>query len=353
MKIMLNAGLGWCAGILALALIAISPQGTAAAPANAVTPDLVKNARQEGKVVFYTSVDVAVAEKIAQAFKAKYPGIDVQTERAGSERIFQRLGQEYSSKIYAADVVNTSDAAHFIVWQRDGWLASYLTDDVANYFPPEHKAPDGTYATWRLTLSPIGYNTKLVKPGDAPKSFADLLDPKWKAKIVKAHPGYSGTIVTSTFQTARDLSWDYFDKLSKQSVMQVQSSTEPPKKLAQGERAVMADGNEYNLFLLKEKGAPLEIVYPAEGTPIIASPAAVLKNAPHPNAARLFQSYLFSPQAQQLLIDDGGLRSVHPKTKEKAGRMPLSKIKLMKEDAAAVEKQVETIKSKYAQYFGT
>ncbi len=351
MKTGVNRGSRFTA-MLAIALIATSSAFAAAPAPTAVTPELVKKAQQEGKVVFYTSVDVAVAEKVAKRFEARYPGVTAQIERAGSERIFQRLGQEYGSKIYVADVVNTSDAAHFIHWESQGWLAPYVPEDVAKYFPPEHKDADGTYATWRVTLSPIAYNTKLVKPNEAPKSFADLLDPKWKGKIVKAHPGYSGTIVTSTFQVARDLGWDYFEKLSKQSVMQVQSSTEPPKKLAQGERAIMADGNEYNLFLLKEKGAPLEAVYPTEGTPLITSPAAVLKNAPHPNAARLFQSYLFSAEAQQLLIDAGGLRSVHAQTKEKAGRTPLSKIKVMKDDAAAVEKEVETIKSRYAQYFG-
>jgi iron(III) transport system substrate-binding protein len=348
MKTILSGGPRRLVSMLVLALIAISPALQAAAPApTVVTPDLIKKAQQEGKVVYYTAVDIAVAEKVAKAFEAKYPGVKVQVERAGSERLFQRLGQEYGSKIYAADVVNSSDAAHFIVWKRDGWLAPYVPEDVAKYFPPEHKDPDGMFATWRVTLSPIAYNTKLVKSDEAPKSFADLLDPKWKGKMVKAHPGYSGTIMTATFQIARDLGWDYFDKLSKQAVMQVQSSTEPPKKLAQGERAVMADGNEYNVFLLKEKGTPLEIVYPAEGTPLVASPGAVLKNAPHPNAAR------FSAEAQQLLIDEGGLRSEHSKTKEKAGRTPLSKIKLMKEDAESVEKQVETIKSKYSQYFGT
>jgi iron(III) transport system substrate-binding protein len=352
MKTILNGAPRRLVSILLLALITISPAIQAAAP-TVVTPDLIKKAQQEGKVVYYTAVDVAVAEKVAKAFEAKYPGVKCQIERAGSERIFQRLGQEYGSKIYAADVVNSSDAAHFIVWKRDGWLAPYVPEDVAKYFPPEHKDPDGMFATWRVTLSPIAYNTKLVKSDEAPKSFADLLDPKWKGKMVKAHPGYSGTIMTATFQIARDLGWDYLEKLGKQAVMQVQSSTEPPKKLALGERAIMADGNEYNLFLLKEKGTPLEIVYPTEGTPIIASPAAVLQNAPHPNAARLLQSYLFSTEAQQLLIDEGGLRSEHPKTKEKAGRTPLSKIKLMKEDAEGVEKQVETIKSKYSQYFGT
>ena len=95
-----------------------------------------------------------------------------------------------------------------------------------------------------------------MKPEEAPKSWADLLDPKWAGKIIKAHPSYSGTIMTGTFAVVRDLGWDYLEKLARQKVMQVQSSTDPPKKLALGERAVMADGNDYNLIQLKEAGRP-------------------------------------------------------------------------------------------------
>lgn len=336
------------------ASVGLTSLAHAEAPApSKVTPELVEAAHKEGKAVWYTSVDVQVAERIAKAFEAKYPGVSVQVERSGAERIFQRLGQEYGSNIHAADVVNSSDAAHFIIWKRNGWLAPYVPEDVAQHYPPEHKDPDGLYATWRASLSVIGYNTKLVKPDEAPKSFADLLDPKWSGKIVKAHPGYSGTILTSTYEIARDIGWPFLEKLAKQRVMQVQSSTEPPKKVALGERPVMADGNEYNMFLLKEKGSPVEIVYPVEGTPFIASPSAILKDAPHPNAARLFQSYLFTAEAQQLLVDVGGLRSVHPLVKEKPGRVPLKDIKLLKDDPKAVDEQVETIKETYTKYFRT
>ena len=90
-------------------------------------------------------------------------------------------------------------------------LLPYVPEDVAKYYKPEHRDPDGTYAGFRATLSPIAYNTKLVKAEDAPTSFKDLLDPKWKGKIVKAHPGYSGTILTATFEMVRDIGWEYYE----------------------------------------------------------------------------------------------------------------------------------------------
>ena len=133
--------------------------------------------------------------------------------------------------------------------------------------------------------------------------------------------------------------------------MQVQSSADPPKKLALGERAVMADGNEYNLIQLKEKGEPVEIVYPTEGTPLIIGPSGVMKDAPNPNAARLLQSFMFSAECQQLMVDFGGLRSFHALVKDKAGPQTAQRIKLMKDDAAAVEKQAEDIKARYTRIF--
>jgi len=322
-----------------------------APPPEPVTAALIEAARKEGQVSYYTSTDLPVAEKLAKAFETKYPGIAVHVERTGAERVFQRIGQEYSSNIHAVDVVNSSDAAHFIVWKRDGILVSYVPEDVAKFYPADHKDVDGQFASWRVWLSIIAYNTALVKAEEAPKSFADLLDPKWKGKIVKAHPGYSGTIMTATYQMQRDLGWSWFEQLAKQNIMQVQSSADPPKKLDLGERAVMADGNEYNIFQMKEAGRPVEPVYAAEGSPLIIGPNGIFKGAPHPNAARLFQSFCFSRDAQQLIIDVGGLRSVHPQTQEKPGRKPFKEIKTMKDDAAAVEREGDAIKARYTKIF--
>jgi len=337
-------------GSLAATLFA-SPIKAAAPEPTAITPQLIEAARREGTVAYYTSMELQSAERVARAFEAKYEGIKVRVERSGAERNFQRIGQEYASGIRVVDVVNSSDASHFIAWKRDGLLAPYVPEDVAKYYPPEHRDADGLFTTFRIVLSTLGYNTNLVKAAEAPKSYADLLDPKWKGKIVKSHPGYSGATLTSTYEIARDVGWDFFEKLAKQNVMQVQSAADPPKKISLGERSIMMDGGENLASLLKDQGAPVEIIYPAEGSPLVIGPNGIFKAAPSPNAARLFQSYCFSVEAQQSIIDVSGYRSVHPQTRERAGRKLLAEIKTMKDDPEGVERDADKVKARYTKIF--
>jgi iron(III) transport system substrate-binding protein len=347
----------WRKSFTAALLLAATITGSSAfaeAPAlYAITPELVDAAKTDGKVVFYTATDVAVAEKLAELFRKEYPGIEVQVERAGSERVFQRIGQEYSTGIYNADVIETSDAVHFEYFKREGWLEAALPQEVADKWPADEKDVDGQFAAYRAHLSVLAYRTDLLPEAEAPKTWNDLLNPKYKGKMVKAHPGYSGTIMTATFVLSEKLGWNYFEKLGTQSVMQVQSSTEPPKKLAQGERAIEVDGNEYNIFRLQEEGVPIKIVYPEEGTPLVVGNAAVLKEAPHKNAAKLFYAFLFSREAQQLNSDFGCLRSFHPEVVEKSTRTPLKDIAILHSDPAALESKIEEIKGNYERYFGT
>jgi iron(III) transport system substrate-binding protein len=336
---------------LAVGTLFAEPVRAAPPPAEAITPALIEAAKKEGKCSFYTAMDLQFAEKLGKEFEAKFPGIAVRVERSGAERVFTRIGQEYSSNVHAVDVVNTADQSHCIVWKRNGWLAPYLPEEVVKYYDKQYYDPDGLEVTTRILVSPIAYNTDLVKKEDAPKSFADLLDPKWKGKMVKAHPAYSGTIMNSTFQVARDLGWEYLEKLAKQSVLQVQSATDTPKKIALGERAVMVDGAGYLVLREKEAGKPVEIVYPAEGTPLATGPSAVFKAAPNPNAARLFFNWMHSREGQQILVDWARQYSPHKQTVEKPGVRKLADIKLMKEDPEGVEKGAEEIKKRYAQIF--
>jgi iron(III) transport system substrate-binding protein len=319
--------------------------------AQETTPAMVAAAEKEGKVVWYNSVDVKVAEAIKKAFNETYPKIDVEVERTGSERVLQRVNQEMSAGIRNVDIVNSSDASHFLFWKQQKWLVAHTPPDAAK-FEARYRDADNMYFTWRASLCSMGYNTNLVKDSDAPKSYADLLDPKWKGKMVKAHPGYSGTALTGTFAITKVLGWDYLAKLSKQNVLQQQSTTATPKSLASGERAVMIDGNEYNMFIEIDKKSPVKIIYPTEGTPFVNSPSAIFAGAPHPNAARVFENFIFTPAAQQLLVNEGGLRSLVAGVKEPANRTPLKDIKLLPDDPEAMLPQVAEIKKKYTALFG-
>jgi iron(III) transport system substrate-binding protein len=324
----------------------------AAVPAAEPTTDaLIAAARKEGKISFYSALELNISEKLGRAFEAKYPGIAVRVERSGAERIFQRINMEQDSHLPGVDLVCSTDPAHFIFWKRKDLVAPFVPEDAAKYLPADKINPDGTSITVCAWFSVIGYNTSLVKAEDAPKSYMDLLDPKWKGKIAKGHPSYSGAILTATYQISRDLGWEYFEKLAQQKVMQLQSAAEPTRKIAEGERALQADGNDYSLELYKAEGRPVEVVYVSEGTPQIVVETGIFRSSPNANAARLFQHFLYSQAGQQIFIDFAH-RSFHSQVKDRPGRLPLSQIKTMKADPAAVEAQSEEIKAKYAKIFG-
>lgn len=338
-------------------LLASAMTATALRPARAqpapqkITPELIAAAVKEGKVSHYTSDDLVQATAMAKLFEAKYPGIKFQLERTGAERVYQRIMQEYASKVYVADVVSSADLSFVHAWKGQDMLARYLPEE-AMVGPAEARDQDGFYQTDNFTLVVPGYNTRIVKPEDAPKTWTDLLDPKWKGKMAKGHPGYSGTIMNGTYALANALGWAYFEKLAKQAVMQLQSAGDPPQRVAQGERAIMADCSENVAIRVISQGGPLGLIYPSEGVPVVPIGTAIMAKPANPNAARLLVHFLSSREAQQLRADYGS-RTFHPDVKISAGRKPTTEMKLLFNDPAALSRDAEMVKKRYTQYFGT
>ena len=162
---------------LAVGAFFAEPIRAAAPTPSAVTPGLIEAARKEGKIAFYTALDLQVAEKLGKTFEARYPGIAARIERSGAERVLQRIGQEQASHINAVDVACSTDAAHFLFWKRSGWLTPYLPEEAAMHFPTEQIDADGMYATVCAWLIVIGYNTKLVKPPHGARSISANMRP--------------------------------------------------------------------------------------------------------------------------------------------------------------------------------
>jgi iron(III) transport system substrate-binding protein len=330
-----------------LALLAVL---AVAGAARAQDPRL-EAAKKEGKVVWYTSLALPSAEKVAKLFEAAYPGIKVEVHRTGSERILSRVMQELKANIKNADVVHTSDAGHFVLLKNQNLLMKHTPPGVEG-FPAGFKDKDGFYYGLRATVSVIAYNTKAVSAAEAPRGWKDLLDPKWKGKMVTAHPGYSGVIATHVLALVNQYGWDYFKQLAQNRLMLVQSAVDPSGVVASGERQVAVDGGEYTFYQTKKKGNPLEIVYPKEGVPLIVSPTAITSFAPHPNAARLFTDFSFSREVQQVMADSEGLYTGHPEVKYPADKPKLSELKLLSVDPEELEKRNEEIKKRFVEFFG-
>ena len=313
-------------GTLAATLLVLG----AAAVASAQDAALVEAAKKEGKIVWYTSLVLPSAEKVAKLFEAAYPGIRVDVNRTGSQRILQKVLQEMQAGIKNADVVHTSDAGHFVLL----------------------KDKDGYYFGLRATVNVITYNTRAVTAADAPKTWKDLLDPKWKGKLVTAHPGYSGVISTHVLALVHLFGWDYFKQLAQNKVMLTQSAADPLTVVASGERPVAANGGEYSAYQLKKKGSPIEIVYPKEGVPLVVSPTAIMAAAPHPNAARLFTDFTFTREIQQVMADSEGLYTGHPEVKYPTDKPKMTDLKLLAVDPEELEKRNEEIKKRFVEFFG-
>jgi iron(III) transport system substrate-binding protein len=335
-----------------LVTLALAAGCAALAPVPGFAQDpRLEAAKKEGKVVWYTSLALPSAEKVARLFEQTYPGIKVEVQRTGSQRVLQRLMQEHGAGIKNADVVHTSDAGHFVFLKEKKLLMKYTPAGIER-FPAGFKDKDGYYYGLRATVSVIVYNARAVPAAEAPKTWTDLLDPKWRGKLVTAHPGYSGIIATHVLALVNLHGWDYFKKLAETKPMIVQSAVDPPGVVASGERVVAANTADYNAYATKKKGNPVEIVFPREGVPLIVSPSAITAFSPRPNAARLFTDFSFSRELQQVLADSEGLYTGHPEVKYPADKPRLTDLKLLQVDPDELERRNEEIKKRFVEFFG-
>jgi iron(III) transport system substrate-binding protein len=312
---------------------------------------LIQAARKEAKVVWYTSLAIPSSTAIAHYFQNKYKGVEVEVHRTGSQRVLQRAMQEAAAGIKNADIIHTSDAGHFELLKDKGMLLKFTPQGVTA-FPDGFKDKAGFYYGMRATLSVIAYNPKMVTEKDAPRTWKDLLNTRWSGKEVTAHPGYSGIIMTHVLALVNAYGWDYFRDLAKNRLHIVQSANDPAGVVASGERPIGVNGAEYFYYKTLKQGNPIKIVYPKEGVPLVVSPVAIAKDAPHPNAAKLFTEFIFSKESQQLLADKEGLYTGHPEVTYPSDKPKLKDLKLLAADADELEKRNNEIKKRFTEYFG-
>ena len=312
---------------------------------------MIEAAKKEGKVIWYTSLALPSSTMIANLFMNKYKGIEVEVHRTGSQRVLQRVMQEVSAGIKNVDIIHTSDGGHFVLLKKKGLLTKYLPKGLES-FPSGFKDKEGYYFGMRATLSVIAYNPKVVTEKEAPKSWKELLDPKWRGKMVTAHPSYSGIIATHVQAIVNLYGWDYFKELSRNKLHLVQSANDPAGVVASGERPVGANGAEYFYYKTMKQGNPLRIVYPKEGIPLVVSPVAIARDAPHPNAAKLFTDFIFTKESLQAMADLEGLYTGHPDVTYPKDKPKLKELNLLNVEAEQLEEKNAEIKKRFVEFFG-
>ena len=254
---------------------------------------LLDPAKKEGKVVFYSSEDRTALTEPVKAFEAKY-GIPIELNRQSTGRILKVAQSEFETNTVRSDVLDITNPLVFFDWKKKGylkqWKAAHANEQVSDVFR------DGEDFIWsrRLLISCIGYNKKALSEAEAPKSWQDLLTPKWKSKVATAGPEAGPTFGWIVY-ISRKYGWDYFDKLHANDTIVAPSSDETVALLATGERP-LAVVNCFDILEAGAQGSPIANIFPADGLAPWWAGLAIPKAAPHPNAALMLANFVMSAE---------------------------------------------------------
>src|SRR3984893_12564672 len=279
------------------------------ATAAAITPhekELYEAAKKEGgELTWYTAhSDDITAQALGRSFEQSYPGIRVNVLRTTAQVAYQRVTQEIKASAIQCDLLSTTDIGHCVALKATGALEKYVPDNSSKVLDIyKNYDPDGYYFVNSAGLIGIGYNTVKVKEADAPKNWTDVLDPKWKDNIALGHPGFSGYVGTWALTMRNQYGWDFFEKIAKNNPRVGRSINDTVTMLNAGESAIAGSGPVGTLLDSVQKGNPLAMVYPTDGTVLIIAPSSIMKSCKHPNAARLFMEFLLSEAASQIWAD--------------------------------------------------
>jgi len=315
--------------------------------------ELYQAAQREGEITWYSGqYNAETSEAAGRAFNERYPGVRCNVVRSTSQVAFQRLSQDARAQAGQCDVFSSTNSGHFTQLKREGRLVKFTPVNAAGMLPTiQNVDPDGFFHTSFLGLFLMTHNTRLVDEAEAPTSWADALDPKWRNKLAVGHPGFSGAIGVWAVQMRKMYGWDYFRKLERNNPQIGRSSQDPVTTLNAGERSVGLSVPVGTTALAISRGNPLRLIYPSEGVLAAISPSGIPTNAPHPNAAKLFMEFL-SGQALSETVRLTFNEPLRPDVPPPQGGRPLSEVKLLAPSLEEQEKQVPEVRELWRDTFG-
>jgi iron(III) transport system substrate-binding protein len=323
-SVVLSLALLFSAEAAAIAGSAPETAGTVLAKLNKLSPEqrqktLVEKAKAEGEVSFYSSLQAQQIDPFIQVFRKRYPFIKVNPYRVSGNRQVIKIQTEMNARNHLVDVTNGS-AEQASALKKIGAIDPYASPQ-REFFSDSNKDKEGYFTSLYVIPIVLGYNTNLVKRAEAPRSYEDLLHPKWKGNIFLDDEAYEWFAVLLK-HFGREKGLQYMRNLVKQDLRMVRGRTAQSQLLAAGERPLAIVLSGHTVWELKTKGAPLEGVildpYFAQANELMLA-----RYAPHPHAAALFIDWSLSEEGQSMITTFGrvvarkGVKQRFPELMEK------------------------------------
>jgi iron(III) transport system substrate-binding protein len=282
----------------------------------------VEEAEKEGAVLLYGPDPESNQAALANAFTKAFPKIKASFLRLQTGALYAKLMAERQAHTYEPDVLALTDITFVMDFQKRGGWARYESPELAA-FSAEHKSqPEGYWMWGGIIIAGIAYNPTTVKAEDAPKSWKDLLNPKWKDAInVKvSNSGLQHEAWLMIKEKYGDSYWNDFGALNPRAF---DSYVQQFDRTVSGQDQVICTAQYSGYLQFKAKGAPIAFVNPEEG--VIAAPTVMgaVDHAPHPEASRLFMDWFTGVPGQQAYVDASALYSARTDVKPPADGLPI------------------------------
>jgi len=331
---------------LLLGLLVLSV-AAAQLPSQAQT-DLIASAEKEGVVILYSTLPSEFAAIVAERFNQAYPKIKVEWIRGSTSSMVQRYLTEVQARRVQVDVISHNDVGIFQEWAKTGLLRRYQSPE-ARFYPAG--LGGGEYWTpFRAISTVISYNTRHVAA--RPTSMKDLLDPKYKGRISMLDPRTAGDALAFYYAIRNTLGVEYWRRMAQQGVEFQTSVGRVADQVSAGEKWIGLNADYRVVFSRDVEGAPIGVVWPAEGTVAIPTPVAITARGPHMNAAKVLYDWLLSNRGQQIVIKDLKQLSVRVGAGKTAGIPPIQAMKLLRVDFDALNKERNDVLKEFSEIFG-
>jgi len=287
---------------------------------------------------------------VADAFEKKY-GFKVEVFRTGGEQVIQRFQTELSAGKTVVDLLTASDPAAFDEMVKKSQLVKFRPEH-SDKVPAAAVNPDGFWVAQRLNLTVMAYRNDKEDAAQMPKKWGDVIDPKYKGKLVHADPAFTAIAQQLVATFAREKGWGFYESLQKNDVMIVQGHQQLAEILALGERTIAAEAGDADMWDLRRRGVKVTTIYPEEGTFVIPAPTGIVAGSPHPNAAKLLAEFMLSDEAQKLFPAEG-FYAARADMPPPDGAPPLGELKLLTIDQEYTSKNVQDTKQRFGEIFSS